>query len=176
MLASLSTARILSTSSCRDRGRPSLSMNSGLSSWPLKAKYARIAATGHISFRVLPMYRSIPCLVWSVFEPFRWIFRIDGFSMLSTDISRGVRCHDGSNCCMDCTVNSPDRRKAKNPIQQAAQSRTLSQFPGSLDSTRFICSKTHGVIGSLLSCDRGRCLLRPRSTSSNLGQPFSGSP
>ena len=72
---------------------------------------------------LIPMYRSIPTLIWSVFEPLWWIFRIDE---LSTAISRGVRCNDGSSCCMDCTVNSPDRKKVKNPIQQVSQSRTLS--------------------------------------------------
>ena len=71
ILASCSAARTFSTKICRDSGRPSLSLNNGPSSWPLKARYARIAATGQISFCVLPIYISSPILVWSVLEPFR---------------------------------------------------------------------------------------------------------
>ena len=69
-LASWSADHTFSTNSCRDSGRPSLSLNNGPSSWPLKARYARIAAPGQISFLVLPVHISSPILVWSIFEPF----------------------------------------------------------------------------------------------------------
>ena len=93
-----------------------------------------------------------------------------GSVALSMAISLKDRCSPGLKSSFSGAVNSPDRRKPKNPKQQAAHSMTWSPSDGSWFQTWSIFFRMHGVIG------RGVCLgiadysfLDPRTASSNNG-------
>ena len=87
------------------------------------------------------MYRCTPFLVWSVLEPLSVIWIVEGADWLSTAMSIGVKCHFGSNDAAEGTVISPERRKAKNPKQQAAQSIILLKSYGFVRRLAFITLK-----------------------------------
>ena len=75
---------------------------------PLTAKKSIIAETGHMSPLVVPTYKSMPILVWSVFEFLILIYITVGCARSSTAMSSGVKCHAGLNALFEATVISPD--------------------------------------------------------------------
>ena len=71
---------------------------------------------------------------------------IDGFCIESTEMSCIERCHVGSYLS-DWVVNSPNRRKPKNPRQQAAHKSLFSKSVGFLLRMVKTFSSISGVIG-----------------------------
>lgn len=72
----------------------------------------------------------------------------DRYSKLSMAMSCGVIFHVGSKLTGKLNTNSPDRRNAKKPRQQAAHKIRLSWHWGSCERTSLILTSISGVIGN----------------------------
>ena len=134
-----------------------------------------MAATGHNSVYVRPTHNVTPCLVWSVFDPLIRTNKHFGFTLSSTMMSSGVKCHIGSNWFAAGTVNSPERKKAKKARQQAAHSMMLLNSYGLLFKEPLIAFNMYGVIGSLVSFALGFLLFNPFNANCNLNELANGS-
>ena len=86
-----------------------------------------------------------------------------------TEMQRGSKVVPGGK------VSSPERIKAKNPKQQAAQSIRSSYITGGLAHTLPSVDRMRGVIGRRLSPDLGLRRLKPLRAKSTRGHPLSGS-
>ena len=94
--------------------------------WPVsKASASHIHQndlTGQIYMRAGPADHDVHTLVsWSIFDPLIVICSLVGLVVESTDISCTDRSHDGSYSLVG-DVNSPERRKPKNPRQHCSRS------------------------------------------------------
>ena len=102
-----------------------------------------------------------------------YTFKNEGFSVQSTEISCTDRCHVGSYVS-DWVVNSPERRKPKNPRQQAAQRSLFSKSVGFwLRIEKRFCS-INGVMGRRLSWLPGFLFRTPLKRRSSFNLPERG--
>ena len=95
-------------------------MNKGPGVSPLIEMKLRRAATGQRSLLVRPRYTVAPDLNGSVFEALMRRMIIEGSDCESRETSD--RWTDGSYPSWDCVVASPDRRKPKKQVHDAAHS------------------------------------------------------
>ena len=117
---------------------------------PWTATHASIAATGHKWSLVRPKKICNPYLKGSVFEALmHTLIIVRGWLGLYMAISARVKWYVGSQSWADGEVISPDLRKPKKHVVQAAQSMMLSKPCRDFSHTCCSLDNIVGVIGNL---------------------------